>query len=355
MTQAIRHLARESGRARRVKIDDLARVLNLSKSTVSRALNAYPDISENTRQRVRAEAARMGYVPLSSAQAIRTGRARALGLVLRVDEHESHRKFLTDFLDGICRVTSSENWTLTVTTALTPEDELAAISRMVAEHKADGMIIPRTRDHDARIEMLRGEGIPFVIFGRIEPDHGCSYFDILGERAMERAVLHCAELGHRRIAFVNGRTEFSYARQRREGYVAGLRKAGLDVDDRLIREGAMIPEEGRRAAESLLAMEAPPTAIVFALDWTALGAYGAAQARGLEIGRDLTVIGYDGAVEGLLAEPPLSTFAVDIRQAGESLARLLIEQIRGRPPEELRETMEARFERRGSDGPPPGI
>ena len=355
MTQAIRQTGGAPGQMRRVKIDDLARVLKMSKSTVSRALNGYPDIAEDTRQRVRTEAARMGYVPLSSAQAIRTGRAKALGLVLRVDNFESHRAFLTDFLDGICRAAAEQGWTLTVTTALSVEDELSAIRRLIAERKADGLILPRTRIGDPRIELLQSAGIPFVIFGRVPDMKDCSWFDILGEAAFSEAVAHCATLGHRRIAFVNGRSELTSTLQRFEGYKAGFAEAGLPLDPALIRSDAMTPDEGRRATEALLELDDPPTAILFAVDWSALGAYPAAQARGMEIGRDLTVIGYDGAPEGLQVAPKLSTFAVDTRHAGGRLARLLIEQIRGGDPATLRETARATFLRRGSDGPPPDI
>lgn len=353
MTNTTGELRRAPRAADRVKIDDLARSLGLTKGTVSRAMNGYPDIAETTRSRVRAEAARMGYAPLSSAQAIRTGRARALGLVLRVDEFESHRAFLTDFLDGICRAAAQEDWTLTVTTALSVEDELSAIWRLVTERKADGMILPRTRIEDPRIELLQNGGIPFIIFGRVPQDRRCSWFDILGEVAFAEAVAHCVSLGHRRIAFVNGRSEFTSTRQRLEGYKAGLAEAGLPLDPVLIQPDAMTPDEGRRATDALLALDDPPTAILFAVDWSALGAYPAAQARGMEIGRDLTVIGYDGAPEGLQVTPKLSTFAVDTRHAGGRLAHLLIEQIRGGDSAALCESARATFIRRGSDGPPP--
>lgn len=353
MTQAIREFGREPSQVRRVKIDDLARALNLSKSTVSRALNGYADIAEETRQRVEAEAQRLGYVPLSSAQAIRTGLAKALGLVLRVDDIESHRAFLTDFLDGICRAAAEEGWTLTVTTALSVEDELAAIRRLVAERKADGLIVPRTRINDPRIELLRGAQIPFIIFGRVPGMQDCSWFDILGEAAFAEAVAHCVALGHRRIALVKGRPDHTSTQQRLEGYKAGLAAAGLPFDPALVGSDAMTPDEGWREAEVLLSLDDPPTAILFSVDWSAVGAYRAARTRGMEIGRDLTVIGYDGAPEGLQMTPKLSTFAADTRHAGGRLARLLIEQIGGGDPAELCESARATFLRRGSDGPPP--
>lgn len=347
-----RRIGSDSVRKSRVKIMDLADALNLSKGTISRALNGYPDISESTRLRVRNQAQRMGYVPLSSAQAIRTGRARALGLVLRVDSHDSHRAFLTDFLDGVSRAAGEQDWTLTVATATSEDDEFATLRRLTAERKADGFILPRSLARDTRIDVLRDEQMPFILYGRTQTDAGCSWFDVLGERAMQQAVGRFAALGHRRIGFVNGNAAYNYAGLREGGYGAGLAGAGLPVDRDLIMSGAMTPDQGEAATRALLALRAPPTAIVFALDGAALGAYAAARDLGLEIGRDLSVIGYDGAPEGRHADPALSTYQVDSRRAGERLATLLIDQIRGAEPEGLRETVEATFVARGSDGPP---
>ncbi|MEL7416496.1 MAG: LacI family DNA-binding transcriptional regulator, partial [Pseudomonadota bacterium] len=128
----------------RVTISDVADALGVTKSTVSRALNGYPDISERMRRRVKTAVAELGYRPLAQAQAIRTGRARALGLVLQIDEHDGHRPFLTDFLAGVSEAASAAMWSLTVSTARSTEDTQDTLGRLVEERKADGFILPRT-------------------------------------------------------------------------------------------------------------------------------------------------------------------------------------------------------------------
>lgn len=336
----------------RVKISDVAGALNLTKGTVSRALNGYPDIAESTRLRVRSEARRMGYVPLSHAQAIRTGRTRSLGLVWRVDSHDGHRAFLSEFLDGVSRAVSERDWSLTVSTADSDVSERATLRRLLRERKADGFILPRTMAQDPRVEWLRKEEAPFVLYGRIAGGRGCSWFDFLGENAMRDSVLHLHALGHRRIAFVNSDPRYNYALLRKEGFLEGLSARSMRPDPELMAFGAMTPEAGEAAARKLLCLREPPTGIVFAQDMAALGAYPAAASLGLEIGRDVSIVGYDGVPEGASPTPALSTFAVDSRWAGSRLAALLIDQIRGGSPEDLRETAEARFVSRGSDGPP---
>ncbi len=336
----------------RVTIIDLSRHLGISKSTVSRALNGYKDISESTRLRVQKAAQQLGYRPLAHAQAIKTGLARSVGLVLNVDTHNDHRPFLTDFLDGISQRASQESWTLTVATAPNSEAVLETIKRLSDERKVDGFILPRTRILDPRIVYLRQAHVPFVLYGRTEHQEDCAWFDINGEKAIAQAVARLAGFGHKRIAFINGVERYMYAQLREDGFRDGIRAAGLEVDEDLMLGGAIDKASGAQAGGTLLDLAVPPTAIVCALDRAALGVYEAAKARNLTIGRDVSVIAYDGIPEGEYATPPLTTFSVDSRQAGEALADLLLKRIKGSAPEDLRQVVDATLVERQSDGPP---
>ncbi|KNG94898.1 LacI family DNA-binding transcriptional regulator [Pseudaestuariivita atlantica] len=339
-------------RQRRVTISDVSEALGLTKGTVSRALNGYPDISETTRLKVARTAERMGYRPLAHAQAIRTGRVRSVGLVFQFYEHDGHRPFLADFLTGISGAASAEGWTLTLATASSQDEMLATLDRLVDERKVDGFILPRTYRDDPRIETLRRAGVPFVLFGRTGDDTGCAWFDIAGEAAMANAVARLAALGHTRIGFVQGGEGANYAHLRLDGYIAGMQAAGLAIDDDLIAPPSLNPIEGCDAGRRLLSLTEPPTAIVCAVDQAALGLYDAARERGLAIGREVSVISYDGIPEGRFVDPPLSTFAVDNRAAGERLTQMLIERVRGTDPHALRDLADASFLDRGSHGPP---
>jgi len=333
----------------RVTISDVASHLGLTKSTVSRALNGYGDIAEGTVLRVRKAADQLGYRPLAQAQAIRTGRARALGLVLNAGGEDAHKPFLTDFLDGISRAASAETWTLTVATALDEADEVETLSRLVDERKVDGFILPRTKSRDPRIDLLRDRDVPFLLYGRTADPQGCAWFDIAGEDAMRDAVLRLARAGHSRIGFINGAPIYHYSALRRAGYLDGLQQAGLTADPTLMQDGAISMPQGEVAGLRLLDLPTPPTAIVCALDIAALGVYRAAERAGRRVGRDLAVISYDGIPEGAHAEPPLTTYAVDTRAAGRRLAEMLIARIRGASAEELRALVPATLIPRGSD------
>lgn len=338
-------------RAGRVTISDVAGALNLTKSTVSRALNGYADISEATQQRVKTMARQMNYQPLSHAQAIKTGRTRSLGLVLALSDHDAHRPFLAEFLAGVSAGASTEGYTLTLASADTDGAVLENFRALLKDGKSDGFILPRPMVRDPRVDFLSAMNVPFVLFGRQDDSKEAAWFDIRGEDAMRRAVMHLVSLGHQRIAFVNGGSIYTYASLRRDGFERGMVENGLKLDPELMADNAVTSEDGMQAVSRFLDLETPPTAVVCAVDQVALGAYRAARARGLEIGRDLSITGYDGIAEGGRETPGLTTFAVDRSAAGEQLAKLLIRRIRGEEPETLRHTEDAVFLDRGSTGP----
>lgn len=341
-----------SGRQTRVTIADVASHLGVTKSTVSRALNGYPDIAEGTRLRVARAANVLGYRPLSHAQAIRTGRTRSLGLVLQIDSEDSARPFLADFIAGVTQAASDATWTVTIAAEPTEEKVRETVSRLIEERKADGFILPRTLCHDPRVELLRNQEVAFVMFGRTANPDGCAWYDIQGEDAMRDAVKRLAEMGHTRIAHIPGGAQYFYSHLRIDGYKSGLAGAGLPFDPALIAPAAMTRNDGAQSAKHLFHLDNPPTAIVCAVDRAALGVYEAAADLGLKVGEDISVIAYDGLPEGAYASPGLTTYAVDSHAAGARLAELLIDRIRGTAPEELRELAPPTLIERGSDRPP---
>ncbi|MEM1237793.1 MAG: substrate-binding domain-containing protein [Pseudomonadota bacterium] len=328
-------------------ISDVAAELGLTKGTVSRALNDYPDIAEATRLRARRTAERMGYRPLGSAQAIRTGRCRAIGLVLETDEHDAHRPFLDRFLSGLSDTAAAQGWTLTVATAPVGAAR-ETYQRLIDERKADGFVLPRTRLDDPRVEMLRSAGVPFVLFGQHSTPEGCAWFDVDSAEAMRSAAHLLVDRGHERIAYVGGNSDYAYNGQREGGLRAGLAERGIDLPAEYVKDGAWNRALGEAATARLLDLPTPPTAIVYALDRAALGAWRPAEARGRRVGIDLAVIGYDGDPEGAFAEPPLASWSVDWGKAGNELCDMLIRRIRGEAVEDLRAMMPATFLDRGS-------
>ena len=277
------------------------------------------------------KAAELDYRPLAYAQAIKTGKVRSIGLVFQTD---SERPFLADFLTGVSQ-TATKNWSLTVASAVSEDEVLSTIKRLIDERKADGFILPRTKVQDPRIELLRAKNIPFVLYGRTQDHTDCAWYDIVGENAMCQAVERLYSLGHRNIAFVNSNIEYNFAHLRLQGYLKGLKKLGLQRSDNMVLDGVMTTKDGENATRKLLHESFPPTAILYATDVAALGAYKVASDLGLQIGKELSIISYDGVPEGSFANPPLTTFKIETKQAGEQLAALLIKRVNGEAVELL--------------------
>lgn len=336
----------------RVTISDVSEALGLTKSTVSRALNGYPDISESTRQRVRHMANKIGYRPLSHAQAIRTGRTKSLGFVIQMADHDSQRPFLAEFLSGLSQGASAQAWTLTIAASTSEAGTIETIQNMIRDRKVDGFILPRTEVDDSRINLLRAAKVPFVLFGRNPDPADCAWFDVLGEDAMHDAVVRLHGLGHRKIGFINGGMRYTYGHLRRDGFASGMAELDLRIDPAHVREDAVTIDAGAESARQILASPNPPTAIICSVDMAAIGVYRAVAELGLTVGKDVSVISYDGIPDGAHLTPQLSTFAVDYTKCGTRLSELLIKRILGGSHEILRETTHATYLDRGSAAAP---
>ncbi|WP_460275180.1 LacI family DNA-binding transcriptional regulator [Celeribacter sp. ULVN23_4] len=336
----------------RVTITDLSQALSLTKGTVSRALNGYPDISETTRTRVIRAAQAMGYHPLSHAQALKTGRSCSLGLVVELSQHDAHRPFLAEFLAGLTQSVSAAGWTLTIATSESEADTVRIMRDLVRDRKADGFILQRVLWDDPRIAFLEREKVPFICYGRPNHHEMMSYFDVLSEAAMTDAVNWLARLGHRRIGYIGSAPHYAFSHARRGGFRAGLAAEGMTFDPALMIEGALSPDHAAQATRQFLALEAPPTAILCATDTLARGVYEVANTLGLKIGSELSVVGYDGAPEGQAMWPRLATFAVDNRQAGARLGEMFIDRMQDPEAPVAQGLIRATFTPGGSTGRP---
>jgi LacI family transcriptional regulator len=193
----------------------------------------------------------------------------------------------------------------------------------------DGFIIVRTRQQDQRIKYLSRMNIPFVAFGRMLEYNDYAYVDEDGEYGMSLITCHLAELGHKRVAFIDAPGHFMFAHYRRQGFLKGLKENGLEIDQELIVTGDMTQRSGFQLASELLVLPDPPTAIVACNDLMALGAISAAQQLGLRVGIDIAVTGFDNIPLAEHCHPPLTTVHQPIYQIGEMVCEMLIKLIRG--------------------------
>lgn len=315
-----------------VTLRDVAQRAGYSITTVSRALNGFTDVNEETRRHIEAVARELGYIPNLSARQLQTRRAQALGFVIPTEAERLNEPFFTEFLTAVGVEAARHGYDLLISAHAPDTHELDTYRRLAQGRRVDGMILVRGRRHDPRAALLRQLDFPFVLFGRTDDDDGYAWIDVDGAAGMRLATEHLLVLGHRRIAYVSGPAHYSFVRRRQQGYEETLRAAGLPVErDLMAAVGHMTEREGYRAARALLARRPPPTAIVAVTDLVAFGVMRALHSAGKRVGRDVAVIGFDGLVSSAYSTPPLSTVFQPIAEIGHRVVEVLLTLITARP------------------------
>jgi LacI family transcriptional regulator len=338
-----------------MKLKEFADRLGLSQTTVSRALNGYPEVAEATRERVMDAARRFDYRPNASARRLATGRAGAIGAVLKTDRSQMFDPHYVEFLAGLGEGLAEHEIDIVLGTSKR-NDETASYRRIAAGTRVDALILSSPVISDPRVRLLTDLGMPFLLHGRTvdQPPH--AWLDIDNEGGFRHATNHLLDLGHNRIALINGSKRFTYAADRERGFRDALKARGLAVDERLIGEGIMTDEVGYRFTEKFLVMEPRPTAVLVSSMMMALGAFRAIRAAGLTLGKDVSMISHDDVFPFLNADrmvPTMSTTRSSIRAAGLRVAELTVELLGGREPESIHELWPVDLIVRGSTGPAP--
>jgi DNA-binding LacI/PurR family transcriptional regulator len=332
-------------------IRQLANELGLSIGTVSRALNDRPDVSPETRERVKAAALRAGYVPNQSGRSLRSGRTGIVaaviptaGFVASVDSG------LFKVLEGARRTLLRQALDLIVLFRGPDEDPLANLQRIVQRRIVDAVIISQTTPADPRLAYLKAAGVDFVAFGRSAAVEGYPYVDFDFEAAGAEAARVFAAGGHRRLALALSQNPLNYEDVLTAAFRAAADRLGLEpVRVFRTRESRLEP-----AARAILAdPAAAPTAVLASHESIAAGLYADLAATGLRIGEQVSVVSIFPTIDTRTLTPELAHFDADLDAVGIALAERLIAllpEFAGERPEPL--LMPLRFTPRASGGAP---
>lgn len=337
-----------------MNLKQLAEHLNLSQTTVSRALNGYPEVGAETRRRVDEAARKLGYRPNPYAMRLATGRANAIGHVLPSDRLLLIDPHFSDFIAGAGDVYSAANFDVMLHVG-GPEQEEAVYRRYAQTGAVDGVVVMGPRLTDLRIGLLTELKIPFIVHGRVGNDEqGYAWMDIDNRGAFHTAGRHLAELGHRRIGLINGPEIMTFATHRRQGYEATLHDIGVGLDPDIMSSSQMTEENGYREAKRILGGRQRPTALLISSMLQVSGAFRACYELDLAVGKDVSLIAHDDGLPFLNAEglvPKLSTVRSSIREAGGRVAELLLAMINDPEAPQPHELWPVELIARGSTGP----
>jgi DNA-binding LacI/PurR family transcriptional regulator len=307
-----------------ISIKDIAKAMNISYSTVSRALNNSPRVKQETRRQIQIMAAEMGYLPSAVARSLVMRRTNTIGIVVT----KITDLFFAEVIQGIeeTALNAGQNVILTNSDGK-PDRELAAIQNL-RERRVDGIIlVAACADQESKRRLFTSTGFetPIVIINNVHREHFGYSIETDNLGGGRQATRHLLDLGHPRIAHITGPISEWDAVERQAGYEQALQEAGLSVDPALIVYGDNRPEGGWQAMQQLLTLPHPPTAVFCYNDATALGATRAIYAAGLRIPQDISLVGFDDIDLAPFFQPPLTTVAQAKREMGALAVQMVLD------------------------------
>lgn len=326
-------------------LKELADHLGLSPTTVSRALNGYPEVSESTRQRVQRAARKYNYRASHNARQLATGRASTIGHVVARSRVPMFGPLFSDVLSASTDAASRRGYDTNLR-IVDDADEDSYYRDIAASGRCDGVIVHGLTRHDSRIPVLLELGLPFIVHGRSNVAHEYAWLDVDNAEAAREGTDHLAELGHRRIALINGPEELHFAMERRAGFCRALEQHELEVSPAYLFSGEMSEQFGYAIADALIRDDRLPDAMFVSGLLPAFGVLRALRHHDLELVRDLSLVAFDDQVSWLSnagTPPVLTTIASSIGDAGARLANALIDLIEGVSTTPIAEARPHRF------------
>ena len=335
-------------RAGRATIRDIASLAGVSIATVSRVLNERPDVAAETREAVLEVVRAQGFSTNRSARALSAGRTGLVGVTLPI----VHAAYFSYILSGASEALYEQDMRAILCPTLHQHDREVNLLDRLMHGTTDGAILMLPKESSDELKALQEKEYPFVV---VDPrdylDEGIPSVSAAHASGAKQATQHLLGLGHRRVAAITGEPGMA-TEERRTGYHAALAAAGIAPDPELVVEADWLITGGAAAASRLLDLPDPPTAIFAFNDNLAIGAIRAAQARGLSVPDELSVVGFDDTEETAIVTPALTTVRQPLAEMGRMAVSLLVRLLDQQRVEALRIELATRLIVRNSTAPP---
>ena len=313
-------------------LEEVARLANVSRSTVSRVINDHPNVRPETRERVWQAVRKSGYQPHALARSLVTNRTQIIGMIIP----EAVTTLFTDpffplLLRGATEACNTHRYQLLLSLFDDPTGQEEMYQRVLHGGYLDGVILASTSLDDPLIPDLLRDRIPFVSVGQY-PNGRVHYVDVDNVGGARIAVEHLIRLGHQRIATITGPLDMIAGQDRLEGYRQALKAHRIPVEEELIVEGDYTENSGVVAMQRLL--PASPSAVFVASDMMAIGALKALRQTGRLVPQDIALVGFDDISIASAIEPALTTVRQPIERMGSMAVEVLLSVLEGSSEEE---------------------
>jgi len=306
-------------------IKDIARLANVSTTTVSHVLNNTRRVSDKLSDRVQTVIREIDYKPNAMARALRVHSSKTLGLIIP----DNSNPFFSEIALGAEDCAFRHGYSLFLCNSRHDSARESTYMTTLSTYAVDGLILSAVSDDLNQLSEFVKSGIPLVVVDRKlpVPDVEFIYSDHI-EGARE-ATQHLVELGHRRIGIITGPTDVRPALDRIQGFEEVLNEHGIPIDPDLCILGDFQVESGRRAARKMMELSDPPTAVFACNDMMAIGALQTLRTLGFKVPEDVSLVGFDDIFLASLLDPPLTTVAQSAYAIGEMAVASLIKRIDG--------------------------
>ncbi|MDZ7588821.1 MAG: LacI family DNA-binding transcriptional regulator [Parasphingorhabdus sp.] len=333
-------------------IADVAKEANFSPMTVSRVINGEKNVRESTRRAVMQAVEKLNYTPNLAARSLAGADQIRIGLLYS----NPSAAYLSRFLMGSLEQARLNHVQLLIEDCADEEYAEEAI-RILMARNVDGIILsPPLCDSEPLLEMIEREGILAVVIANWQPQNKVSVIRIDDVAAAAEMTRHIIAMGHRRIGFIKGNPAHKASSQRFLGFAGALDEAGIECVPEMVVDGKFTYRSGLEAAEKLLAMSPPPTAIFASNDDMAAAAITVAHRHQLNVPGDLTVCGFDDTDFAQSIWPELTTIHQPIAEMSRAAIDMLVDQVKvkrsGRDWQTTEQVVDFTFIRRDSDAGP---
>ncbi len=318
-------------------IFDIAKKAGVSITTVSRALNGYSDVNEKTRQHIMAIAEELNYYPSAAARSLQGKKTNTIAFAPLLNQHVEAEPFFKEFTGVMALACFKHDLSLLVALVDTTRNVEEIYRELAGTGRVDGIVLSDIKPVDERINLLLRLGIPFVAFGRTTgyADLNYPFVDVDGVAGLETVVDYLYKKGHRRLAYLSGPLEMSYAFHRYEGFLRGLKSHELHEDKRLVIGNLQLPEQAYAAIKQIFSLPAAeqPTALVAGSDDLALHVIQAVSDNGREVGSgpdQIAVTGFDDLPFAAYLQPGLTTLRQPITTTCTALLELLVGMLKNK-------------------------
>ena len=311
-----------------MNIKELAKKLDLSITTVSRALGGYSDVSEKTRERVKKFATKYHYSPNPYASTLASGKTKTVGYVLPIygtNTSTLNQGNFFQFISGMSEELLSESIQLQIIFAKSEKEELEAYRKLITEHKIENIVLQNITTNDKRIDILNNYKINYVAWGKTKDKRNYSWVDLDNDNAIEIIINYLIKKNHSHISYINISEKYNFANERKSSFLKNLKLNNINFNPNYYASVKLEePENSFEIIKNMLSENKKISAIICSTEFSALSAIKACNHLKYKIGKDISIITFDGALVRDLSSPPITAVSFPVKELGKRAINILL-------------------------------